>query len=106
MVVGVGYLIVVDPSDPVEVADGAHVFGQVFGQRPLEVVDDGDDFAVGLEGGANFTVDPVLALVVAQATIQGVGGQHQQEVFRLADTLQQVVVEFARLQPLDVDEHR
>ena len=100
------YLIIVDPSNAVEMAYGAHVFGQVFRQRPLEVVDDGDDLAVGLEGGADLAVDPVLALVVTQAAIQRVGCQHQEEILGLADALQQVVVEFTRFQPLHVDEYR
>lgn len=95
-----------DPSHSIEVAHGAHVFGQVFGLRPLEIVDDGDDLAVGLEGGANLAVNPILALVVAHAPIQRVGCQHQQEVFCQTDALQQVVVEFTRLQTLHVDEHR
>lgn len=98
------YLVVVDPSDAVKVADGPHVFGQIFGQRPLEIVDDGDDFAVGFQSGDDFSVDPILPLVVAQAAIERVGRQHQQEIFGLADELQEIVVEFAGLQALDVNE--
>ncbi len=47
-------------------------------------------------------MDPILPLVVAQAAI---GRQHQQEIFGLADGLQEIVVKFAGLQALEVNEN-
>lgn len=76
-----------NPSDTVEIANGAHVFRQVFGQRPLKIVNNRNDFAVGFEGGDDFAVDPVLALVVTETAIQRVRCQHQQEILGLADRL-------------------
>ena len=51
-------------------------------------------------------MDPVLALGVGDASLEGAGREDEEEVLRLANALKEVVVELARLQPLDVDEHR
>ena len=91
------------PADAVKVADGSHVFWQIIRLRPLEVVDDWDDFAIGVKSGHYLSVHPVLALVVANAAIERVGCEDQKEKLGLTDTLQQVVVKFARLQTLHID---
>ena len=97
------YLIVVNPSHAVKVTHSPHVFGEIFRQRPLKVVNYRDDFAVRLEGGNDFSMDPILALVISQATIQRVWCKYQQEIFGLVDGVQEIVVEFSRFQTLDID---
>jgi len=97
-------LVVVDPPHSVEGTDGPHVLRQSLGLRPLEVVDDGDDVALVLERAHDLLVHPVLAGLVFDAAVQRVFCEHEDEVTRLADGRQQVVVELASLQPLHVDE--
>lgn len=90
--------------DSVEVADLPHVIGQFLRLWPGEVVDDGDNVAVGLQRRHDLLVDPIFAFDVGDAPVQGVGSEHEEEVSGLLDTLQEVVVELAGLQSLDVDE--
>ena len=47
---------------------------------------------------------PVLAGLVVDAAVERVFREHEDEVARLTDGRQQVVVELASLQPLHVDE--
>jgi hypothetical protein len=49
-------------------------------------------------------VNPVFALCVANAAIQSVRSQHEEEVASLSDALQKVVVKLAGFQPLHIDE--
>lgn len=97
-------LVVVDPSHCIEGTNVAHVFRKPLSLGPGEVVNDWDDVAVILQGTNNLLVHPVLAVGVVEAAVEGVGGEHQQEVPRLPDGAEQVVVELARLEPLHVDE--
>jgi hypothetical protein len=47
-------LVVVDPANTVEVAHGAHVFGQFLRFWPREVVDYRNDVALRLQSGDDF----------------------------------------------------
>ncbi len=76
-----------NPSDAVKVTHSPHVFGEIFRQWPLKVVNNWDDFAVGFEGGNNLSMYPILTFVIAQTTIKRVGCEYQQKVFGLADGL-------------------
>ena len=50
-------------------------------------------------------VNPVFAVVVADAAIEGVWREDDDEMSRVADAIQKVVVEFARPKFLDVKEY-
>jgi len=51
-------------------------------------------------------VYPVLAVDVGEASVERVGREHKDEVARVAHAAQQIVVELAGAQFLDVEEHR
>lgn len=119
-------LVVMNPSHAVKVTNASHVLGQLLGFGPGEVVDDRDDVAVSSERGNDFLsnqrgkcqrwrsstsvvsltypVNPILAVGVLDAPFQRAWRQNQEEMFRLLDALQQVVVELASLEALDVNE--
>ena len=73
--------------------------------RPLKVVRDGDDITVALQGGGDFLVHPVVLLLVADASVQRLGRQDEEEVLRRPDRVEEIFVEFPRLQLFDVDEN-
>jgi len=50
-------------------------------------------------------MNPVFAVVVSDAAIEGVRREHENEVSRVADAAQKVVVEFAGTKFLYVEEH-
>lgn len=47
-------LIVMNPSNAIKVTHAAHIFGKFFRFGPCEVVDDGNDVAVGVKSCDNF----------------------------------------------------
>jgi hypothetical protein len=40
-------LIIMNPSNAIKVTHAAHIFGKFLGLRPCEVINDGNDVAVG-----------------------------------------------------------
>lgn len=66
-------LVVVNPPHTIEVADCPHVLREDFRLRPLEVVQDWNDVALALKSFHNLPVNPVLAVGVTHAPVEGVG---------------------------------
>ena len=48
---------------------------------------------------------PVFEFCVGDAPVKGVGGQHEDEVPGIADTVQQVIIKLPRSQLLNVEKH-
>ena len=76
----------------------------MFRIRHQKVIKHRDYIALRLQGAVDLLVDPVLLLVVVDATVHGVGGAHEDKVARGADVLQQVVVKLASLEAHHVQE--
>lgn len=50
-----------------------------------------------------YSVDPVLVVFVANATVQGAGSEDENEMASVADVVHETVVEFSRAKSLDVE---
>ena len=64
-----GLLVVMDPFDSVVRRQGLHGLGKLVRIWHDEVVEDGDDVAVGLQSAVDFLMDPISVFVVAEATV-------------------------------------
>ena len=87
-----GLLVVMDPSDSIEVAQGPDVLWQFLGIRELEVVDDRDDVAVVLQGGHNLPAQLTLVGEIPNALIQGIGGEDDDKVLGLPHIVEDSLV--------------
>jgi len=52
-----------------------------------------------------YPMNPVFAVDVSDAAVEGVGRQYEDEVSSVADAAQKIVVEFAGTKLLNVEEH-
>ena len=85
-------LVVVDPPDPVEVAEGPHVLWELLGIRELEVINHGDDVAVVLKGCDNLPVELALVGQVSDALVQGVWGEDDDKVLGLPHIVEDILI--------------